>query len=403
MAIDRNPAYAALFRAQLGYLPESDRYLTASPEARYRFNVIGAGIIGQEHIRVTHLEGRATIHGIYDPNPGSVAAAQREHGRFSREPLVVYDSLEAACFDAAADGLIIATPNDTHHAVVQVAARSGKPILLEKPIATTVRDAFAIAQLAESYPSVFQIGLQYRFKAIYAEAIYEVNERRTLGPVRMLSMLEHRIPFLDKVGQWNKFRERSGDSLIEKCCHYFDLLNLLAGARPERVYASGGMAVNFKDFVYQGKPANVLDHAFVIIDYQGGVRASFNLCMFAPMFYEELIVCGDGGRLKASEQEDLMTQGGSGMQLELMLADARPSRRTVPGYPALIERSGHHGATFIEHVHFVNAIAGLPSSAASAREGLWSVIVAAAAQASIARGAPVAIEAFLAEQGLKGV
>jgi myo-inositol 2-dehydrogenase / D-chiro-inositol 1-dehydrogenase len=401
MSIDRNPAYASLFRPQLAYLPDKDRYLTAETPARYRFNVIGTGINGQEHIRVTHLEGRATVHGIYDPNPGSVAAAQREHARFTDTPLVIYDSLEAACQDDAADALIIATPNYTHIEVIKVAAKSGKPILLEKPIATTVQDAYEIAKLAENYPSVFQIGLQYRYKAAYAEAIYEVKERRSLGTVKTLSMLEHRIPFLDKVGQWNKFSEYSGDTLIEKCCHYFDLLNLLAGARPVRVYATGGMAVNFKDFAYEGKQADILDHALVAIDYQNGVRASFNLCMFAPMFYEELVVCGDAGRLKASEQEDLMAQGGSGVALEILLSDARPSRRTTPGYPALIEKSGHHGATFMEHVNFVNAVAGLGSSAATAREGLWSIIVAAAAQTSIKARQVVDIGAFLAGQGVE--
>jgi len=393
-------AYAAVFKPQLAYLPPEDRYLIADEPPRYRFNLIGAGINGQEHLRVTHLEGRATIHGVYDPNPGSVAAAQREQARFTGEPLVSYDSLEAACFDERIDGLIIATPNYTHYEVVKVAAESKKPILLEKPIATTVPDAYAITQIAQSYPAVFQVGLQYRFKPTYAEALYEIKERGAVGSVKTISMLEHRIPFLDKVKQWNKFVKYSGDTLIEKCCHYFDLLNLLADSRPQTVYATGGMAVNFTDFRYQGQPADVLDHAQVIIGYQNGVNASFNLCMFAPLFYEELVVCGDLGRLKASEQEDLLAQGGSGNFLELLCHDARPSRRSTPGYPALIEKSGHHGATFIEHVHFVNAIAGEASRAASALEGLWSIVVAAAAQASIATGKVVTIDSYLQEQGV---
>ena len=35
-----------------------------------------------------------------------------------------------------------------------------------------------------------------------------------------------------------------------------------------------------------------------IVEYENGVRASFNLCMFSPMFYEEMVLCGDEGRLK---------------------------------------------------------------------------------------------------------
>ena len=57
---------------RFNYLPDSDRYLSAQEPPRYRFNIIGVGTNGQEHLRVTLLEGRATIHGVYDPNPGSI-------------------------------------------------------------------------------------------------------------------------------------------------------------------------------------------------------------------------------------------------------------------------------------------------------------------------------------------
>ena len=61
---------------QFNYLPDEDRYLVARNQPRYKINMIGAGIIGHEHINLTYLEGRATIHGIYDPNPRSIAMAK---------------------------------------------------------------------------------------------------------------------------------------------------------------------------------------------------------------------------------------------------------------------------------------------------------------------------------------
>lgn len=235
---------------QFNYLPDADRYLLKLPEPKYRFNVIGTGVNGLEHIRITHLEGRATIHGIYDPNPRSVDVARSTHAQYRPDTdLVIYDSLEAACNDPAVDALIICTPNYTHLDVVKIAMQSGKHLLLEKPIATTVQDAAAITRIAEAYPKVFQVGLQYRYKAMVAEAIYEVLTRQTLGSIKLVSMQEHRIPFLDKVNQWNKFARFSGNTLIEKCCHYFDLLNLFAQSRPVNVYASGSMAVDRKSVV----------------------------------------------------------------------------------------------------------------------------------------------------------
>lgn len=386
---------------RFNYLPDEDRYLLANSEAKYKFNLIGTGIIGQEHINLTHLEGRATIHGVYDPNPRSIAVAKATHARWSDTELVVYDSLEQACSDPEADALLICTPNYTHLDIVKVAIQHGKHILLEKPIATTVQDALEITKIAESYAGVFQVGLQYRYKSISVEAIYEALERKTLGNIKLISMQEHRIPFLDKVNQWNKFAKYSGDTLVEKCCHYFDLINLFAQSQPIRVFASGGMDVNFTEFEYKGEKSDILDNALVVIDYENGVRANFSLCMFAPLFYEELVVCGDEGRLRAWEQKDFLSDSDLQSHMEVMCGEDKPSRRITPGYPRWIEESGHNGATFYEHIYFVDNIEGKPTSTASAREGLWSVIVAAAAQESIKCGRSILINDYLSDMGIQ--
>lgn len=400
----RNTVYA---RSPIfAYLPAEDRYLFAAGEARHRFNVIGTGVNGQEHIRVTGMEGRAQIHGVYDPNPLSVAGAQGMHAQFGPGTrLVVYDSLEAACNDPAADGLIISTPNFTHLDVVRVAAASGKHILLEKPMATSICDAYAITQIAQRHPAVFQIGLQYRFKPIYVEAIHEALERQSIGAIKTISVLEHRFPFLDKVKQWNKFSKYSGGTLVEKCCHYFDLMNLFAGSRPVSVFASGSAAVNFLDFEYGGERADILDNAFVIVEYANGVRASFNLCMFSPMFYEEMTLCGDDGRLKVSENEDFLPGSQPDTTIEIKCGDRKPTRIGSPCYPAFIQASGHHGATYFEHVGFVDNIEGAPRTAApttsaTPAEGFWSIVVGVAAETSVKTGQPVLIDELLQQNGI---
>jgi myo-inositol 2-dehydrogenase/D-chiro-inositol 1-dehydrogenase len=389
----RNPRFS--------YIPESDRYLFALEQPRYRFNVIGVGANGQEHLRVTLLEGRATIHGVYDPNPGSVTLAKQTFaGLVKDRELVVYDSLKAACNDPAVDGLVICTPNYTHIEVIKTAVQSGKHILLEKPMATRVEDAYEIVQLAKDYPAVLQIGLQYRYKAQYVEAIYEGLERRSLGEIKTISILEHRIPFLDKVKQWNKFAQFSGGTLVEKCCHYFDLMNLFAQAKPVRVFATGSMAVNFIEFEYEGRKSDILDNAFVTVDYENGVRASFNLCMFSPMFYEELILCGDEGRLKVFENENFLRDGGPHTGIEILRGENHPARIGTSAYPANINEAGHNGGTYFEHVNFINNIEGKPTNTATVEEGFWSVVVGAAAEESIKTGAPVLVDELLKSVGV---
>lgn len=59
---------AGFDKSKFDYLPGEDRYLTAENQPKLKFNLIGTGNIGQEHMKVTILEGRATINGLYDPN-----------------------------------------------------------------------------------------------------------------------------------------------------------------------------------------------------------------------------------------------------------------------------------------------------------------------------------------------
>ncbi len=253
--------------------------------------------------------------------------------------------------------------------------------------------------IAAAHDGIFQVGLQYRYKSIYTEAIHEVLERRVLGDIKTVSMTEHRMPFLDKIGQWNKFGRYSGGTLVEKCCHYFDLINLFAASRPTRVFASGSMAVNFREFEYEGEKSDILDNAMVVIEYANGVRGSFALAMFVPMFFEEIVVCGDTGRLRAFENMDFLPGGSLKSGLEIYGGETYPSRMTTPSYPLAIEDSGHAGATFFEHVHFVDAIDSGESAGPTPMDAFWSVVVGVAAEKSAATGEIVDIDELLRESG----
>jgi predicted dehydrogenase len=376
------------------YLAQEDRYLTDRAEPTFHFGFVGCGIMGQEHIRNTLLEGRAAIGGLYDPSARSISHARKLVPSAQLDQLRIYDSLQEACNDPHTDALIISTPNFTHLEVMQVAIGSNKPLFLEKPIATSVTDALQIYDLAQQHQTLVHIGLQYRFKSIYVEAIREVLMQKSVGEVHQVNLIEHRFPFLDKVGQWNKFNHLSGGTLVEKCCHYFDLMNLFAGARATSVYARGQQSVNFKSFNYKQSEADAMDQANVIVDYANGVTGSLSLCMFIPGSYEELTVCGDQGRLQVYEKA---AHGESTVNhLELWAGDYGVSKTANPSYPSYIAKAGHHGSTFFEHVNFVDSLLGQPNKGPTLEDALWSVAVAAAAQRSINESAPVSVEPILA-------
>ena len=122
-----------------------------------------------------------------------------------------------------------------------------------------------------------------------------------IGTVQQVSIREHREPFYSKVDDWNRFSQNTGGTLVEKCCHYFDLMNLIVGERPVSIFASGGQRVNHLDESYQGKPADILDSAYVIVDYPGGVKAMLDLCMFAEasLDREVVTVVGNEGKVES--------------------------------------------------------------------------------------------------------
>ena len=383
------------------YLPDEDRYLSAMEPPKYKVSLIGCGMIGLEHIGVTHLEGRASVKGVYDPNPRSVAVAQQRHAKFSDTPLHEYESISAVANDPEIDGIIVCTPNFSHIDVMRQIAGCGKHVLLEKPMATTIPDAAEILKMEADWEGVFQVGLQYRYKAMYAEAKYEALVRKSAGNIKNLNLIKHRPPFMDKVNQWNKFSKFSGGTLVEKCCHYFDIFNMLAQSRPKRIFGAGSQAVAYTEFEYNGEKSDIIDNAFVHIEYENGIQAGFQICMYPPCFQEDLTICGDEGRIRAYIENNFMPNSGSKTQLEVMRGELEPSRVSQPDYPATILASGHNGASFYERVNFMNKIEGKESTAATAEEGFWSVVVGAAANEAIKSGRVIEVAELLKEHNVQ--
>merc|ERR1719336_3597240 len=110
--------------------------------------------------------------------------------------------------------------------------------------------------------------------------IHEAESER-LGPPKVLSIREHRFPFLVKVNNWNRFNRYTGGTLVEKACHFFDLMRRIVREDPVAVYASGGQALNHKDEKYGEVTPDIIDHALAIVEFPSGTRALLDLCMFA--------------------------------------------------------------------------------------------------------------------------
>jgi len=358
-----------------------------------RYGVIGTGMMGVEHINnLLRLPG-AVVTAISDPHPESRDWAQLAMGLDT--PLARFESHHELLASGLCDAVVIASPNHTHHEVLLDVLRTPHHVMVEKPLCTTVEhclDAISVAdETARQLPErVVWMGLEYRYMPPTQAVVREV-QAGTVGSLHMVAIREHRFPFLVKVDNWNRFSRNTGGTLVEKCCHFFDLMNLLVGAPPVRVMASGGQSVNHLDEYYDGERSDILDNAFVIVEYSDGARGMLDLCMFAEASRneQEISVVGNLGKVEALVTEGVVRVG--------LRRDGprRVTQRAV--HDADVRHEGmHHGASYLEHVGFLEAIRTGAPAAVTLHDGLLSVAVGQAAHLSIAEGRPVTIQEVLA-------
>ena len=342
-----------------------------------RYGIIGTGMMGVEHISNLLAIDGVRVTAIADPDERSLDWAHNSVGidatiaRFGDHHQLI-DSGEC-------DAVVIASPNHTHRAILEDVLDSSLHVMVEKPLCTTTADCRAVMERAAAGPPdrVVWMGLEYRYMPPTQRLLAEVRGG-TVGNVRMVAIREHRFPFLHKVGNWNRFSRNTGGTLVEKCCHYFDLMNLVIGTRPQRVIASGGQDVNHLDERYDGEVPDVMDNAYVIVEYEGGVRAMLDLCMFAEASKNEQEVCvvGDEGRVEALVSESLLRVGrradGVGKVSEHLVTDDRVQ---FQGF--------HHGSSYLEHLDFRDAIRAGTPAAVTLEDGLWAVAIGEAGHRSI--------------------
>ena len=357
-----------------------------------RYGIIGCGSMGREHIEnIVALPG-AQVTAIADTHAPSRDAAA---ALLPQAPPQVYADHRALLDSGLCDAVVIATPNYTHVAMMRDALATDLHILVEKPLVTRVADGTDLIARAEGRKGLVWVAQEYRYMPPVAEMI-RMAHAGAVGTMHQVAIREHREPFYPKVGDWNRFNENTGGTLVEKCCHYFNLMDLVLREQPLRVFASGGQRVNHLDEDYGGRRPDILDSAYVIVEYPSGARAMLDLCMYAEnsIDNEHIVIVGDEGKLESllpalqlrySRREDWGKRevwgkaSGTGKGVSV--------RRV---WDTNIKYAGQHfGASYIEHQHFAAAIRNGGPSEITLQEGLRCVATGLAAHRSIETGLPV--------------
>ena len=334
--------------------------------------------MAREHILNISLIENAEVVALSDPHEASLNQCKD----ILKKKVPCFKNHQDMIKENLVDVYLISSPNFTHIEILKDVIKTKKHILVEKPLCTNTKDCLEIKKLTKDYPSLFWTAMEYRYMPPVAKFIDEIHNK-TIGELKTLTIREHRFPFLKKINNWNRFEKNTGGTLVEKCCHFFDLMRLIAKSKPISVYASGGQDVNHLDEEYDGKKPDIIDNAYVIINFENGARSLLELCMFAENsdMQEELVATGNKGKIETSVPSN--ESGKISSNLRIGMRDGETRLETIEVDKKILEAGHHHGSTYYEHLAFLNAIKNNSNPEVSLNDGLIAVAVGEAAEKSI--------------------
>ena len=137
--------------------------------------LVGVGIMGQKHARIYSEMPEAKLKAVVDIN---VQQAEKVAERFNVD--TVSNDVRSVIADQSIHAVHIATPDHTHVEPISLALKSGKHVLVEKPLATTVEDASKIVALSKETKRHVMVNYTHRWAAPYAKT-KQLIEQGDLG------------------------------------------------------------------------------------------------------------------------------------------------------------------------------------------------------------------------------
>jgi len=254
--------------------------LEAQTEKPIRLAIIGTGHRGWAHLAILKTMPQFQVVALADPTPqnldrgASLAPGAKTYSDY-RQMLAERNDLDA---------VVVITPSFLHAEVTVAALDRGLPVLCEKPMATTVEDANRMIEASRRSGKLLYIGFQKRLVPTTAR-MHELAAAGEIGRIEFVSAnlfrgdwnpesWKYTDPKTGVATNWRYLTFTEGSALLEDGIHELDSLTWIINSPVVRVMASGG------NNVFQQR--ETVDHVATIVEYENGVKLSFELCLFAP-------------------------------------------------------------------------------------------------------------------------
>ena len=254
--------------------------LDAQTEKPIRIAIVGTGTRSWAHLAILKTLPQYQVVALADPTPenldrgASLAPGAKTYSDY-RKLLAERNDIDA---------VVVITPSFLHAEVTIAALDRGLPVLCEKPMATKVEDANRMIEASRKSGKLLYIGFQKRLQPT-TNKMRELVAAGEIGAIQFVSgnlfrgdwnpkSWKYTDPKSGVATNWRFLTFTEGSALLEDGIHELDSLNWMIGSKVLRVTASGGNNVF--------KQRETVDNAAVIVEYESGVRMSFDFCLFAP-------------------------------------------------------------------------------------------------------------------------
>lgn len=283
--------------------------------------LIGAGRIGAVHARHLKNHAGARIVAVADPVAANAHAIAAEHG------CDVLADAEALIAAPQVQAVIIASSTETHCPLMLAAARAGKIIYCEKPLAATLEEAKRTIDALGDDKERIMVGFNRRFDRNHASVQTDLaaGHLGRIQTVQITSRGPNAIPS-------PAYLAVSGGIYYDKMIHFFDMVRWLTGEEAEEISAFGSVIAD-PVFAEVGD----VDTALVTIRMASGALCQIENARRAVYGYDDRIeVFGTGGVIESSR----ITEG-SVMRIfdDKVLTEGLPKDpmvRMAPSYAAAI-------------------------------------------------------------------
>jgi predicted dehydrogenase len=197
-----------------------------------RIGLLGCGAIACEHhLPALRRTAGAVVVGLADPDP---AARQRAAGLASGAEL--HAEAGELLGRADVDAVVVAAPTRLHAGLAAAAARAGKHVYVEKPLATSEDEGRRVLEEVARSGVTATVGFNRRRHPVYERA-RRLLEAGRIGQVRFVQTAFCEPVELERLPEWKRSRATGGGVLLDLASHHFDLVRWFLQAELEVVHA----------------------------------------------------------------------------------------------------------------------------------------------------------------------